>query len=109
MTRIVAAADRQRERAAGQLRREVEPSLLRARVDVAAVRGRTRNLAIAQTLGIVEQELALATQQVADLVAGIVNRPTPDGAQCLSASSLIYTFGIPLHPGAAAAYRAHHG
>jgi TRAP transporter TAXI family solute receptor len=31
------------------------------------------------------------------------------GAQYLSASSLIYTFGIPLHPGAAAAYRTHHG
>jgi len=31
------------------------------------------------------------------------------GAQYLSASSLIYTFGIPLHPGAVAAYRTHHG
>jgi len=31
------------------------------------------------------------------------------GAQYLSASSLIYTFGIPLHPGAVTAYRSHHG
>ena len=31
------------------------------------------------------------------------------GAQHLSASSLIYTFGIPLRPGAVATYRSHHG
>jgi TRAP transporter TAXI family solute receptor len=71
-----------------------------------------------ETVGITS--LVLATPDLPDEVAGrivdvLLRRageliPEPAlGAQYLSASSLIYTFGIPLHPGAAAAYRAHHG
>lgn len=71
-----------------------------------------------ETVGITS--LVLAAPELPDDVAGrivdvLLRRageliPGPAlGAQYLSAGSLIYTFGIPLHPGAAAAYRAHHG
>jgi TRAP transporter TAXI family solute receptor len=71
-----------------------------------------------ETVGITS--LVLATPQLPDEVADgiaevLITRadeliPTAAlGAQYLSPSSLIYTFGIPLHPDAVAAYRRHHG
>jgi len=71
-----------------------------------------------ETVGIASLVLATSQlpDQVADGIAEVLITRADElipaaalGAQYLSPSSLIYTFGIPLHPGAAAAYRRHHG
>ena len=71
MVRILAAADRQRERAAAEIRHDVEPTLLRARSDLAAIRSGTGSAEVAQMLGVVEQELKTASSEMARLVAGV--------------------------------------
>lgn len=71
-----------------------------------------------QTVGVTS--LVLASPALPDEVAtGLVDLmltrpeelvpPAAVGTQYLSPSALPYTFGIALHPGAAAAYRRHHG
>ena len=71
-----------------------------------------------ETVGITSLVLATSAlpDEVADgLVEVLLTRPgelipaAALGAQYLSPSSLPYTFGVPLHPGAAAAYQRHHG
>ena len=71
-----------------------------------------------ETVGITSLVLATPAlpDEVADGIADVLITRADElvpsvalGAQYLSPSSLIYTFGIPLHPGAAAAYRRHHG
>jgi signal transduction histidine kinase len=69
--RLVAAADRERERAATQLRQEVGVSLQLAQSELAAVRPATRDPAVAGSLDVVVTELATARDEIVELVAGV--------------------------------------
>jgi signal transduction histidine kinase len=69
--RIVAAADRQRERAAAELRTAVDAPLRIARSELHAVRPSIRDPEAAASLDVVIQELEAATREIDDLVAGI--------------------------------------
>jgi signal transduction histidine kinase len=69
--RLVAAADRQRARAAAELRQDVEAPLWVARSELVAMRAAVRDPQAAATVDVVVQELAAATGELADLVAGI--------------------------------------
>ena len=69
--RIVAAADRERERAATQLRQDVGLSLQRAQSELTAVRPATRHPAVAGSLDVVVTELATARDEIVELVAGV--------------------------------------
>ena len=69
--RIVAAADRQRQRAAGALREDVDVPLRIAQSELGAVRSAVREPEAAGALEVVVQELAAATREITDLVAGI--------------------------------------
>ena len=68
--RLVAAADRQRARAAAELRQDVEAPLRVAQSELVAMRA-VRDPEVAAAVDVVVQELAAATGEVADLVAGI--------------------------------------
>jgi signal transduction histidine kinase len=67
--RIVAAADRQRERAAAELRKDVDGPLRIAQSELHAVRPSVRDPGAA--LDVVISELEAAIREIADLVAGI--------------------------------------
>jgi signal transduction histidine kinase len=69
--RMVAAADRQRSRAATELRQEVQAALRTAQSELRAVRAAVRDPEGAAAVDVVIQELAAATGEIADLVAGI--------------------------------------
>ena len=69
--RLVAAADRQRARAAAELRQDVEAPLRVAESELVAMRAAVRDPEAAAAVDIVVQELAAATGELADLVAGI--------------------------------------
>ncbi|HET6921439.1 MAG TPA: ATP-binding protein [Jiangellaceae bacterium] len=69
--RIVAAADRERERAATQLRQDVGVSLQLAQSELTAVRPATRDPAVAESLDVVVTELATARDEIVELVAGV--------------------------------------
>jgi signal transduction histidine kinase len=77
--RIVAAADHQRERAAAELRKDVNAPLRIARSELHAVRPSIRDPEAAATLDVVIQELEAATREIADLVAGIPPADLGDG------------------------------
>ena len=69
--RIVAAADRERERAAIQLREDVGVSLELAQSELSAVRNAAGNTAAVESLDIVVGELATAQTEIVELVAGV--------------------------------------
>jgi signal transduction histidine kinase len=69
--RLVAAADRERERAATQLRQDVGVSLQLAQSELTAVRPATRDPAVAGSLEVVVTELATARDEIVELVAGV--------------------------------------
>jgi signal transduction histidine kinase len=69
--RLVAAADRERERAATQLRQDVGVSLRLAQSEVTAVRPAARDPAVAGSLDVVVTELAIARDEIVELVAGV--------------------------------------
>jgi signal transduction histidine kinase len=69
--RLVAAADRQRARAAAELREEVQASLRIAQSELVAMRAAVHDPEAAAAIDVVVQELAAATRELADLVAGI--------------------------------------
>ena len=69
--RMVAAADRQRVRAAAELREEVQASLRIAQSELGALRAAVGDPEAAAAIDVVVQELAAATGEIADLVAGI--------------------------------------
>ena len=69
--RIVAAADRERERAATQLREDVGVSLQLAQSELSAVRTAARDPAVIESLDIVVGELATAQTEIVELVAGV--------------------------------------
>ena len=69
--RIVAAADRERERAARQLREDVGVSLRLAQSELSAVRTAARDPAVVESLDIVDSELVTAQTEIIDLVAGV--------------------------------------
>jgi signal transduction histidine kinase len=69
--RLVAAADRQRARAAAELRQDVEAPLRVAQSELRAMRPGVRDPEAAAAVDVVVQELAMATGELADLVAGI--------------------------------------
>jgi signal transduction histidine kinase len=69
--RLVAAADRQRARAAAELRHDVEAPLRVAQSELVAMRAAVRDPEAAAAVDVVVQELAAATGELADLVAGI--------------------------------------
>ena len=69
--RLVAAADRERERAATQLRQDVGVSLQLAQSELTAVRPATRDPAIAGSLDVVVTELATARDEIVELVSGV--------------------------------------
>jgi signal transduction histidine kinase len=69
--RMVAAADRQRARAAAELRHDVQAPLRSAESELRATRAAIRDPKAAAAIDVVVQELAAATREIADLVAGI--------------------------------------
>jgi len=69
--RIVAAADRERERAAAQLREDVGVSLELADGELSAVRTAERDPAVIESLDIVVGELVTAQTEIVELVAGV--------------------------------------
>jgi signal transduction histidine kinase len=69
--RIVAAADRERERAATQLREDVGVSLELAQAELSAVRSAAGNTTVVESLDIVVGELAAAQTEIVELVAGV--------------------------------------
>ena len=69
--RIVAAADRERERAAIRLRDDVGASLELARSELRAVRTAERDTAVVESLDIVVSELVAAQTEIVELVAGV--------------------------------------
>jgi signal transduction histidine kinase len=69
--RLVAAADRQRARAAAELRQDVEAPLRVAQSELVAMRAAVHDPEAAAAIDVVVQELATATGELADLVAGI--------------------------------------
>jgi signal transduction histidine kinase len=69
--RLVAAADRQRARAAAELRQDVEAPLRVAQSELVATRAAVHDPEAAAAVDVVVQELAAATGELADLVAGI--------------------------------------
>ena len=69
--RIVAAADRERERAAAQLREDVGVSLELADGELSAVRTAERDPAVIEPLDIVVGELVTAQTEIVELVAGV--------------------------------------
>lgn len=69
--RIVVAADRERERAAIQLRENVGMSLELAQAELSAVRNAAGNTAAVGSLDIVVSELATAQTEIVELVAGV--------------------------------------
>ena len=69
--RLVAAADRQRARAAAELRQDVEAPLRVAQSELVAMRAAVHDPEAAAAVNVVVQELAAATGELADLVAGI--------------------------------------
>jgi signal transduction histidine kinase len=77
--RIVAAADGQRERAAAELRTDVDAPLRVAQSELRAVRPSVGDPEVAATLDVVIQELEAATGEIADLVAGIPPADLGDG------------------------------
>jgi signal transduction histidine kinase len=70
-TRIVAAADSERERAATQLREDVGVSLQLAEGELSAVRTAARDPAVIESLDVVVGELATAQTEIVELVAGV--------------------------------------
>jgi signal transduction histidine kinase len=69
--RLVAAADRERERAATELRQDVGVSLQLAQSELTAVRPATRDPAVAGSLDVVVTELATARDEIVELIAGV--------------------------------------
>jgi signal transduction histidine kinase len=69
--RIVAAADRERERAAIQLRENVGMSLELAQSELSAVRTGAGDPAVVESLDIVVSELVAAQTEIVELVAGV--------------------------------------
>ena len=69
--RIVAAADRERERAAAQLREDVGVSLELADGELSAVWTAERDPAVIESLDIVVGELVTAQTEIVELVAGV--------------------------------------
>jgi signal transduction histidine kinase len=69
--RLVAAADRQRARAAAELRQDVQAALRAAQSELRATRAAVRDPEAAAAIDVVVQELGAATGEIADLVAGI--------------------------------------
>ncbi len=69
--RIVAAADRERERAAAKLREDVGVSLQLAQSELSAVRAAARDQALVESLDIVDGELVTAQTEIVELIAGV--------------------------------------
>ena len=69
--RMVAAADRERERAAIRLREDVGASLELAQSEVSAVRTAAGDTAVVESLDIVVSELVAAQTEIVELVAGV--------------------------------------
>jgi signal transduction histidine kinase len=77
--RIVAAADRQRERAAAALRDDVDVLLRTARSELHAVRPAVRGPEASAAFEVVMEELEAARREIADLVAGAPPADLGDG------------------------------
>jgi signal transduction histidine kinase len=69
--RMVAAADRQRARAAAELREDVQGALRAAQSELRATRAAIRDPEGAAAIDVVVQELTAAAGEIADLVVGI--------------------------------------
>jgi len=69
--RMVAAADRERERAAIRLREDVGASLELAQSELSAVRTAAGDTAVVESLDIVVSELVAAQTEIVELVAGV--------------------------------------
>jgi signal transduction histidine kinase len=69
--RMVAAADRQRTRAAAELRQDVQAPLRGAQSELCATQAAVPDPKVAAAIDVVVQELAAATGEIADLVAGV--------------------------------------
>jgi signal transduction histidine kinase len=69
--RIVAAADRERERAAAQLREDVGVSLRLAQSELSAVRTAASDPGVVESLDIVDSELVTAQTEIVELIAGV--------------------------------------
>jgi signal transduction histidine kinase len=70
-TRIVAAADRERARAATQLREDVGTSLQLAQSELRSVRAAAQDLAVVESLDTVVGELTAASRDIGELLAGV--------------------------------------
>jgi signal transduction histidine kinase len=77
--RMVAAADRQRARAATELREDVQAALRAAQSELRATRAAIRDPEGAAAIDVVVQELTAATGEIADLVVGIPPAHLGDG------------------------------
>jgi len=78
-SRIVAAADRERQRAAAALREDVDVPLRTAQSELRVVRSAVREAEAAGAIEVVVQELEAANKEIADLVAGIPPADLGDG------------------------------
>jgi signal transduction histidine kinase len=94
--RLVAAADRQRERITAELRERVEERLLVARRAVAGLRDEPRHAAAADSLDIVAGELGAAVREIAALVAAAPRAELGDGKLVDALRSLAATSPIPV-------------
>jgi signal transduction histidine kinase len=94
--RIVAAANRQRERAAGELRKDVDAPLRVAQSELRAARRSVRDSEAAAALDVVIQELEAATGEIADLVAGIPPADLGDGRLRQALDALAQASPVPV-------------
>jgi signal transduction histidine kinase len=100
--RIVVAADRERERAATQLRDDVGVSLQLAQSELSAVRTAARDTAVAESLDIVVGELAAASGEIVELVAGVPPANLGDGRLCAALDALAERSPVPVSVSVAA-------
>lgn len=77
--RILAAADRARERAAAELRESVQGPLQLAQSELRALRSAVRDPQAVGALDVVEDELEAATGEITDVVAGVPPTRLGDG------------------------------
>ena len=94
--RIVAAADRQRERAAAALRDDVDVPLRTAHWELHAVRSVVRGPEASAAFEVVIQELEAARREIADLVAGTPPADLGDGRLRQALDALATTSPVPI-------------
>jgi signal transduction histidine kinase len=94
--RIVAAADRERARAAAALHERVDMPLRVAESRLAAVRSTVREPGAAATVNIAVHELTAAIREIADLVAGVPPADLGDGRLREAFESLARRSALPV-------------